>query len=59
MGEDCFPWEEGCTGFLRIVEGVWIVFFRIEVGAPLFGDRTDNGSGLSMLDVRFRFASWA
>lgn len=34
---------------LRIVAGVGIVFFKIEVEVGLFGDRMDNGSGLSMV----------
>jgi hypothetical protein len=41
--------EEGLSVFvvLRIVEGVWIVFLRIEFGGiGLFGDLVDKGSGL-------------
>ena len=41
--------EEGLSVFvvLRIVEGVWIVFLRIEFGGMgLFGDLVDKGSGL-------------
>jgi hypothetical protein len=41
--------EEGLTVVvvLRIVEGVWIVFLRIEFGGMgLFGDLVDRGSGL-------------
>ena len=34
---------------LRMVEGVCIVFLRMEAGFGRFGDRTDNGSGLSMV----------
>jgi len=38
--------------FFRIVAAVGIVFFRIDVVVGLFGDRMDNGSGLSMLTGR-------
>lgn len=38
---------------LRMVEGVCMVLLRIEVGFGLFGDRIDNGSGLSILAIWF------
>ena len=53
FGED-FPGEEASFDIdivgagLRIVDGVWIVFLRIEVGAGRFGERFDKGSGRSI-----------
>jgi hypothetical protein len=38
---------------LRMVEGVCIVLLSIEVGFGLFGDRIDNGFGLSIFAVSF------
>jgi hypothetical protein len=48
---DCFDGEVARSLTLRIVEGVWIVFFRIDVGWGLFGDRMARGSGLSIILV--------
>jgi hypothetical protein len=52
-GED-FIGEAGLTMVvvLRIVEGVWIVLLRIELGGMgLFGDLVDKGSGLCIIYV--------
>ena len=47
---------------LRIVEGVCIVRFRMEVGFGLFGDRMDSGSARSIIVVsrfcRFQKSPW-
>lgn len=50
FGED-FPGEasfEIVGAGLRIVEGVAIVFLRMEGGGGRFGERFDSGSGLSI-----------
>ena len=50
--DEDFPGEEASFEIvgagLRIVEGVEIVFLRIEDGGGRFGERFDNGSGLSI-----------
>ena len=56
VGDDSLPGDDNfevvvvvvAVVVLRIVEGVCIVFLRMEVGFGRFGDRIDNGSGLSM-----------
>lgn len=56
VGDDSLPGEDNfdvvmvdVVVVLRIVEGVWIVFLRMEAWFGRFGDRIDNGSGLSIV----------
>lgn len=73
VGEECFPGDDSLATpidevvvvvvvGLRIVEGVCIVRFRIEVGFGLFGDRMDSGSARSIIVVsrfcRFQKSPW-
>jgi hypothetical protein len=56
VGDDSLPGEDNfevlmvvvVVVVLRMAEGACMVFLRMEVGFGLFGDRIDNGSGLSM-----------
>lgn len=56
VGDDCLPGDNNfelvmavvVVVVLRIVEGVWIVFLRMDAGFGRFGDRIDNGTGFSM-----------